>query len=474
MRHAVEAAGPVLIAALLLVIGNGLLGTLTSLRLAEASGSAWMAGVVASAFFGGQMIGGVYGVRTLRAVGHIRAYAAFAAFAAIAAMLLPLLGAGWSWVALRFVFGVAIVGMFLAMESWLNATVRDDARGAVFSMYMVAVYGGLAVGQGPIAWLGPQFAVGIQMAAICVILSSVPITLTARAQPALDTMQTVSIFRIFRLSPTGGICAITAGALIGGGLGLGPVYAQAIGLDEAAVAAFMATFLIAGLVVSWPLGWLSDRIDRRLVIVAILFALAAAGAVGALTATGSQIVVFGLAAIFGICALPTYSLAVAHANDVMAGISPVATASGMLVGFGAGAMASPALIALAMDMVGAGAFPAALGLMALATGTFVVFRIKANEQPPADEKTPHHPLPRTTSMAYALDPWTAPEPAAEAPAAGDGGDGELAGDPASDPASEPAPDPPPGWRDAWIAPEPEPDPTADAPETPKSEDNPRP
>ncbi|MGZ0188810.1 MAG: MFS transporter, partial [Alphaproteobacteria bacterium] len=196
MRQAIDAAGPVLIAALLLVFGHGLLATLTSIQLANSDNATLLAGIAASAFFGGQMAGAIYGQRTLRSVGHIRAFSAFAALAAVVALLQPLLGIGWNWVLLRFLFGFGVVVMFLAMESWLNATVRNEARGSVFSMYMAIVYGGMAIGQGPIAILDMTASIGFTIAAICVMLASVPMSLTARAQPALDDDDPLSLRRI--------------------------------------------------------------------------------------------------------------------------------------------------------------------------------------------------------------------------------------------------------------------------------------
>lgn len=449
MRQAIDAAGPVLIAALLLVIGSGLLGTLTSLYLAHEAGAAWLAGVAASAYFAGQMAGAVYGQRSLRAVGHIRAFAAFSAVAAAAAILQPMLGVGWGWVALRFVFGFGVVVMTLSMESWLNATVWNEARGSVFSVYMIAVYAGLALGQAPVAALDITAATGFNLAAICVILASVPMSLTARAQPALEDDKPLSIWRIFAASPTGALCALASGALIGSVVGLGPVYARSVGLDESGVATFMAVFLLAGLVSSWPLGRLSDRIDRRIVILAIAFALAGAGAAGALAERQNLVLAFGLAGIFGLCALPLYSLAVAHANDVMAAESPVATAGGMIVGFGLGALAAPLAVSALMDVASAAAFPAAMGAIALVTAVFVLIRMGASPPLPVEDKTPHQPLPRTTAVAYALDPWSASEEEAEedAPAVESAPDQAETGDEEEEP----------GWRDAWFTPEPDED-----------------
>lgn len=444
MRQAIDAAGPVLIAALFVVFANGMIGTLTSLRLSEMTG-AWLAGAGASAYFAGQMVGAIWGQRTLRAVGHIRAFAAFAAVAAAAASLQTMIDAGWAWVAIRFVFGFGVVVMILCMESWLNATVWNEARGSVFSVYMIAVYGGLALGQAPVAF--PEFAAasGFTVAAICVMLASVPMSLTAHAQPALDDEKPIPIWRIFRASPTGGFCAVASGALTGCGMGLGPVYADAVKLSEAGVATFMATFVISGLVASWPLGRLSDKIDRRIVIIAIAFALAGAGAAGALSSRQSLVLAYGLAVIFGMCALPLYSLAVAQANDILAGESPVATAGGMIAGFGVGALAAPLAVSALMSVTGPLAFPAAMGAVALATAVFVLVRLAAEPIRPIDDKAAHQVLPRTTAVAYALDPWTAadePEEDPSAPAPAATNDAESEGEE-------------PGWRDAWFSPNPD-------------------
>lgn len=458
MRQAIEAAGPVLIAALLLVFGNGLLGTLTSLRLTSDTGAAWLAGIATSAYFGGQLLGAIYGQRTLRTVGHVRTFAAFAAIAASVALLQPMLGLGWAWIALRFVFGFGVVVMILTMESWLNASVRNEARGSVFGVYMIAVYGGLALGQAPVAFMDLSSPIGFSIAAICIMLATLPMSLTARAQPAIDDEKPLSIWRIFAASPTGAVSAVASGALIGCGIGLGPVYANAVGLTDSGVAAFIVTFLVAGLIASYPLGRLSDRIDRRIVILAISFALAGAGAAGALAAAQSPVLAFGLAAIFGLCALPLYSLAVAHANDVMEGESPVATAGGMIVGFGVGAMAAPGAVSIVMDATSAAAFPAIMGAIALATAIVVLARMSANPAKARGDKTPYQPLPGTTSVVYELDPWAAAEEedstesvsALKAAASSTGETvGETVGKTLGDSVDETASV---GWSDAWFSP----------------------
>lgn len=439
MRQAIDAAGPVLLAALLLVFGNGLLGTLTSLRLASES-STLIAGVATSTYFAGQMIGAIYGQRTLRAVGHIRAFAAFAAIGAAAATLQPLLEIGWSWVVLRFVYGFAVVVMFIAMESWLNATVSNEARGSVFSCYMTFVYSGLAIGQAPVAMLDLGAATGFSIAAICVLLASVPMCLTARAQPALDDDQPLSVWRIFTGSPAGAVAALACGAITGSLLGLGPVYATAIGLSDTGVATFMACFLLSGLVASWPLGRLSDKIDRRIVMVAATFAIAGAGAAGALADEQNLTLAYGLAVIFGFCGLPIYSLAVAHANDVMAGESPVATAGGMIIAFGAGALAAPLVVAWLMTTFSAAALPASMAAVAIATAVLLLARMASNPTMSAEDKIAHQSLPRTTAVAYALDPWSAASDAAEAV-----GDDKAPAITLADDTEEH------GWRDAWFS-----------------------
>lgn len=441
MRQAIDAAGPVLLAALLLVFGNGLLGTLTSLRLSS-EGSTLIAGVATSTYFAGQMAGAIFGQRTLRAVGHIRAFAAAAAIAAAAATLQPMLDIGWSWALLRFVFGFAIIVMFLSMESWLNATVWNEARGSVFSVYMTAVYCGLALGQAPVAWLDLGAATGFSIAAMCIMIASVPMSLTARAQPALDDDSSLSVWRIFQGSPTGAIAAVASGALTGCGLGLGPIYASSVGLSDTGVATFMACFLLAGLTASWPLGRLSDKVDRRIVILAAAFAIAGAGLAGALADRQNLALAYGLATIFGFFGLPLYSLAVAHANDVMAGESPVATAGGMIVAFGAGALATPLAVSWLMTSVSVAAFPACIGVVAIVTAFVTLMRMAANPTLPPEEKAAHMPLPRTTAVAYALDPWSAADEM-------DNVEGVAASSspPEPDDAAEP------GWRDAWFSPE---------------------
>lgn len=410
MLQALGPFRPVLLAALFLMTGHGLTSTILSARLAQLGASAQIAGLVTTAYFVGMVVGSRFGSRLLQRTGHIRGFAATVTLAAISVLLVPVVSDPFAWMALRFVGGFSIALALLILESWLNIEADNTTRGSVFGAYMVVAYVGMTGGQ---ALLG-VFDIGsyevFSVAAIAMMLAVQPMVFTVQAQPILPPMARLRLMDLLRISPVGIAATVAAGGLTGAMFGLFPYFASSSGLDTGGIAVFMSSVIGGGLILNWPLGWLSDRIDRRWVI-----ALAAGAilATSALLLAGDQSLVNLVVAggIMGGATAALYSLGVAHTNDYVGGVDAIAVGAGLLLAFGVGAIVGPYFASAAMDIVGPYALFAYTGAIGGALMLLALYRMLARQAVASDDKTSFVSLSSTTPMAYGLDPWNAEEPA---------------------------------------------------------------
>jgi len=298
-----------------LMLGNGLLGTLLIVRAGQEEFSSGSIGAMMSAYFSGFTIGALVLPRIIVSVGHVRTFAGFAAVASITALLHAVLVEPWAWMPLRMVTGFAYAGMILSTESWLNAHAVPSTRGQLLSIFGVVSMGSWALGQALLNVAPPAGMALFLIVSVLISAAVVPITLLPSHSPAEVTLEPVAFRDLLSVSPLATFGVFLAGLAIGGFWGLGPSFAQSIGLDIGGISAFMASVLGGTLALQWPLGWLSDRVPRNLIIAgaALASAVAAAGVALATEAPLPLLLVAG--ALFGGFGIPIYSLCVAIAND---------------------------------------------------------------------------------------------------------------------------------------------------------------
>jgi len=342
---------PVLLGVLFAQAALGLMTTLIPLLLLQLDSSAPVIGIVASAYFLGFLGGALSADRIVRRVGHVRAFAVFAAAAADAALLLVFARAAWEVGLLRLLIGYACSGLFLVAESWLNDRADTGNRGRVLGAYLVVSWGASAVG--PLAlnvvrptpllfvWVGLAFATAV-----------LPMALTTQANPPVPQQAHIGIPRLFRISPVGVACALASGLLNSAFFSLTPIYLRRLGYGTPQVAAFASAAMVAGLAVQVPAGWLSDRIGRRRVTVAVLIA---ALAVAILLALAGRIPFIGLAALgfaFAGATAPLYGLGAGQVNDRMQRGDYVAASGALLFTWSVGSSVGPGLAGGLMGFAG--------------------------------------------------------------------------------------------------------------------------
>lgn len=337
-----------------LLLGNGLLGTLLIVRAGQEDFSAGAIGLMMSFYFTGFTIGALVLPRIIVSVGHVRTFAGFAAIASMTALLHVAFVEPIAWMPLRLVTGLAYAGMILATESWLNAHALQSTRGQLLSIFGVVSMGSWALGQGLLNVAPPAGVTLFLIVSLLISAAVVPITLLPSHPPARVKQEPVAFRDLVRASPLAAAGAFLAGLAIGGFWGLGPNFAQRIGLDVGGISALMAAVLGGTLVLQWPLGWLSDRVPRNFVIAGAALSSAAAAIGVALAAQAPLPLLLAAGSLFGGFGIPIYSLCLAVANDDLPAGRLLGTARGLLLLNGIGTAAGPLLGAATMRIVGPG------------------------------------------------------------------------------------------------------------------------
>lgn len=349
----------------MLQMGNTLQGTLLAVRGGAEGFSATTIGLVGAGFFGGLMLGSLRVGRLIRAVGQTRAFAALASLASAVPLLHLMVMDPIAWVLSRALTGFCFAGLFIAVESWLNGAASSAVRGRILGIYGMT---GLIAGVGGQLLLPVADTAGFTLFCIVSVLISlalVPVTLS-RAQAPQVAMEesSLNLPRLYRQSPFGVVAAFLCGACTGAFFSLGPLFAQKVGLSATGVSIFMALGSLGGFAMTWPLGWLSDLVDRRSLVVGVTV-IAAATILAMLLFTPSEApagLFMLLVFVFGGLVVPTYSVVLAHVNDAVAPEEFVTASGGLLLLQGAGAALGPILGGLAMERMG----PRGLGWLIIA------------------------------------------------------------------------------------------------------------
>jgi MFS family permease len=352
-----------------LLAGNGLQFTLLPLRGAAEGFGAFALGVIGSAYYLGFVAGCLLAPYAILSAGHIRAFTAMVALAVVVALAYVLATDPYAWIAFRLVNGFCLAGIYLVIESWLNDRATNDTRGLVMSAYVIVNFGAFTIGQLMVTLYPIEQAGSFMVAAMMASLAIVPVALTRSAQPAPITIVRFQPGQLYRAAPVGLMASLMVGTANGAFWGLGPLSAAGSGLGISEVALFMSAATLAGALAQWPVGRLSDLIDRRLVLLALLIGAAVSGLLlWLLAASGVLLLVFGL--LFGALALPCYSLAAAHAYDKTPNSELVPTAATILLANALGAVIGPLLASAAMAWQG----PRALFLFtALTQGLLAIY-----------------------------------------------------------------------------------------------------
>ena len=403
MTRTALSVGTLLLAIFMIMAGSGFLATLISLRLEAAGLPAVLIGLVATAYFAGLTIGSVFAFKVVAQVGHIRAFAAFVSLYSATSLSYAIQLDPVFWSLLRLTDGFCMAGVFVCLESWLNERAESETRGSILAFYMIALYSGQAVGQFLLnlghTWPSMPFIA----ASILLSLAVLPIALTRLVAPAPPEGRLMPLKQLFGTSPLGAVGVATTGLMLGAFYGLGAVFARGMGLSDSDTALFMSATILGGVALQWPLGRLSDIIDRRTVIVAGFVVTAGISLLTALTVTHWYTMMLA-GAWFGGVSFALYPLCVAHTNDHLRSGQRVGATGALVLLYSLGAAAGPLPAAALMDACGPQGLFLFICLCAVIMLVFALIRVWLSPPVPGERQRPYLLLPRTTPVAAQLDP----------------------------------------------------------------------
>jgi len=305
---------PLFLGVLFIGLGNGLQGTLSSWRADFEGFSVLTTGLIMSGYFIGQLASSILSPKQIKKTGQIRTYAAYASIASTAILIQILFIEPPVWFVARFLSGFCIAGIMIIVEGWLNSISSNENRGQIFSIHMIVVWTGLALGQGLFAVDDPSGVSLFLLASILLSVSLIPILLTEIKAPESDVQEFLGLRALWKASPAGVATIGFSGLASAGFFGVGTIYAVKAGLSVSETALFMTLFIGFGAVSQWPLGWLSDKIDRRKVIL-LCCACVISICIVLVSFEFTNTIFLILSALVGAFTLPLYSLGVAQAND---------------------------------------------------------------------------------------------------------------------------------------------------------------
>ena len=391
----------------LLLLGNGLLNTLLTLKGAAEGYSTTLLGLMMSGYFTGYFIGNWVGSPLIRRVGHIRAFAFCAALACICALLHVLIVHPWVWVVLRMLYGVALICLYMVIESWLNARASSENRGGIFALYMAVNLGALALGQ-QLLRFDPTLSFALfAVAGIFIVSALMPVTLTRQMQPSLPDTPSSNLRQLFGIAPLALTASALSGLALSGFWGMAPAYADMIGFDAAGVGLLMTMTILGGALLQWPIGWLSDRLDRRWILFWVVVAAVVTAAVISLLAPGRLLL--SLFFLFGGLSFAIYPLGVALLIDQLQPDEILSGSASLLLVNGIGAACGPLLAGVLMQHFGAPALPMYFALALAPLAAYALYRMRHVSDLISGDQAHFMPMLRTSPTVLELMPDAPPQ-----------------------------------------------------------------
>ncbi len=358
----------------MLMIGNGLQGTLLGLRGDMEGFSTFSLSVIMSAYFVGFLFSSQLTPKLIRRVGHVRVFAALGSTISAVLILYPVLVEPWAWTLGRVIIGFCFCGVYVTAESWLNDASTNETRGKALSVYLMVQMAGIVaaqyiVSQGDIS----GYALFI-IPSVLVSLAFAPILLSIRPTPQFAQTKPMTIRRLIEASPLGCVGMFLLGGVFSAQFGMSAVYGSQIGLSIGQISLFVSVIYVAALFAQYPIGWMSDRIDRRILILILGFV----GGFGALAAFFIQdnfgVILFS-AAVLGGTSNPLYALLIAYTNDYLEREDMAAASGGLLFINGIGAIAGPLIVGWMMGAMGANGFWMFSAVLMLLVGAYAAYRM---------------------------------------------------------------------------------------------------
>lgn len=378
----------ILLAAFFLMFGHGLQSVIIPVRAGIEEFSASSIGLLSSLMFAGLIAGGVFAPHLIVRAGHIRAFTAMVSVASAIALLHPLTLNIWVWMAARVVTGFCIAGIYLIIESWLNEQTSNENRGLVMSAYTIIVFGGIMLGQFALSGIPDIGFEAFVIASVFFSIAVVPVAMTTSAQPAPIAVVRLRPLQLYKTSPAAVVSIVFVGMALGTLMTMMPLLANMLGFPKQQAAYIAAAIMLGALIFQYPVGRISDYIDRRLVLIG-------AGVSSAVLCIGTGVilgnlnawVIIGLMVVLGGMVSPLYSVAAAHAYDHADPENSVETAAGLQLLYGIGSTIGPYGISVAMQNFGPQAMFFSIAVIVALMSLHLLFRISVRTALVSEEKT---------------------------------------------------------------------------------------
>jgi MFS family permease len=363
-----------LLGMMLLMVGNGLQGTLLGVRGGIEGFSTFEMSIVMSAYFAGFLGGSRVAPEMIRRVGHVRVFAALASFISAILILYPAFAHPVAWALGRVVIGFCFSGVYVTAESWLNNSADNTNRGKALSVYMIVQMFGIVSAQVLLAMGDVSGYALFIVSSVLVSISFAPILLSISPTPAFETAKPMPLKTLIKISPLGCFGMFLLGGVFSAQFGMSAVYGVAAGLTIAQISLFVSSIYVGALLMQYPIGWFSDRVDRRLVILIV----ASLGGVMSLVAFSFDQYFSALlvaAFIIGGTSNPLYSLLIAYTNDYLEADDMASASGGLIFINGMGAIAGPLVTGKVMDTFGTQAFFMVIATLMLTLTGYAGYRM---------------------------------------------------------------------------------------------------
>ena len=398
MLQVLSSAWALLLGMGMLMIGNGMQGTILGVRGAMEGFSTLQMSFVMSAYFIGFLGGSRLAPEMIRRVGHVRVFAALASLISAVMILYPAVANPIAWMLGRALIGFCFSGVYVTAESWLNNASDNANRGKALSLYMIVQTMGIVTAQALMLVGDPAGYETFVIASVVISVSFAPILLSISPTPAFETTKPMSLRELMNVSPLGCVGMFLLGGIFSAQFGMSAVYAAEAGLTLSQISIFIATFYIGAIVLQYPLGWMSDRMDRRVLVLGVSAMGGGAAILGMMM--GGEYSFLLLAAFFiGGMSNPLYSLLIAHTNDYLDHDDMAAASGGLVFINGLGAIAGPLITGWIMSdaVFGPPGYFLFMAILLIALAVYALYRTTQRAAIPADETGIMSPMTPTGS-----------------------------------------------------------------------------
>ena len=405
MIKALLSIWPLFLGLALIMAGNGLQGSLLGIRATLEGFNNFAIGFVISGYYWGFLIGSRMVPKMIENVGHVRVFGALSAIASTTILIHSMIPETIIWFIMRLLSGFAFSGIFIVSESWLNNASNNHNRGQMLSIYMIVTEGSLIFGQLLLGTANPMGFELFLLTSIIISIAAAPILITAAKVPDFEALESLSLIKMYRISPLAIIGIFIFGISNSMIFGMLAVWGTQSGMDNKMVALMMSSWTAGAVIFQWPIGKLSDIFDRRLIITISAFISSFLVILTGMVEKFDFYIFLIVIAIYGGFSLPIYSLCISYANDYLSPKQMTSAAGSLIFAMGLGMIAGPPLISLTTTVFGLNGFFPIIGLTHFILGVYALWRMTQRSALPQEGQGGHIPVPiKASAIAVSLSP----------------------------------------------------------------------